>query len=84
MTRTVGTGTARLTAVVFANAGAVEAYTGVLEFGSIFTQSGGVTVLRGGSIAATNPMAFNGGVLAGAGNLEADVHSSGAIIGPGY
>ena len=66
----------------FNNTGLVDVQDGTLRFNSGFTQFDGETILSGGALAGTSTLQFQGGVLAGAGTITANVISS-ATVQPG-
>jgi sugar lactone lactonase YvrE len=68
----------------FINYGTLEARSGVLAFGSNFTQMAGHTLLNGGNIASQFPLQFNGGSLTGTGVISGSVIGSATCLpGPG-
>jgi fibronectin-binding autotransporter adhesin len=68
----------------FTNAGTVQAQSGTLAFTGGFTQTGGSTVLAGGSISSNSLMNFTGGTLTGSGTLAASATFANASIAPGF
>ncbi|HEX9982410.1 MAG TPA: hypothetical protein VGF69_04025 [Thermoanaerobaculia bacterium] len=68
--------------VTFTNSGIVNADAGTLSLGG-FTQTGGSTNLRGGSIAAVAPLNLTGGTLTGFGTITGSVSNNGANVAPG-
>ena len=65
-------------ATFFDNSGTVEVDDGVLFFGS-YTQTGGTTVLNGGSIRSSSPINLQGGTMTGSGLVLSNVVNSGTI-----
>ncbi len=49
-----------------------------------YTQTAGNTRLSGGSIGATTPLSFQGGLLSGTGLITGDVSNSGGVVTPGF
>ena len=78
-----GTGLTRFfvnsTGVSFNNSGAVDAQEGTLTLNAGFTQTGGQTILSGGTVSANSTMRIQGGVLGGVGLISASVNSSGTV-----
>jgi hypothetical protein len=64
---------------LFNNSGTVEVQTGTLSFGSVYTQTAGLTLLNGGTIANTVPLRIQGGALAGTNVIAGSVTNSGAL-----
>jgi uncharacterized repeat protein (TIGR01451 family) len=81
--KSTGTGTSTINIVHVNNTGTVQAQSGTLSFAD-FTQSSGVTMLEGGSIATSgNPLTFNGGSLQGVGTISGNVVNTGGTVAPG-
>ena len=69
----------------FTNTGLVDVQAGPLVFTTTYNQTAGTTQLTGGSLTATTqPINIDGGTLAGAGTITADVDvDNGGILSPG-
>lgn len=66
--------------VPFINTGTVELRSATLNFPKGgFTQNGGTTTLRGGSITTTPPLRINGGILQGSGVISGSVINGGTV-----
>jgi hypothetical protein len=76
-----GSGTATVE-VSFSTSGQVLAESGTLSFNRGFVQSAGDTVLKGGGVASTGTLDFQGGKLSGSGLLNSHV-AIGAETSPG-
>jgi hypothetical protein len=83
--RSTSTGTAAI-GIAFNNTGKVEVRTGTLRFTSSFTQTAGTTLLNGGALTSTTTLNVQGGSLAGAGSVAANVTLAGRLspgVAPG-
>jgi hypothetical protein len=65
--------------IPFTNWGIVQASTGTLQFTAGYTQHAGETVVDGGTLAATAPLAIHAGTLRGFGSVLAGVVSAGTV-----
>jgi Ca2+-binding RTX toxin-like protein len=65
----------------FTNSGTVESQGGTLSFNNAYTQTGGTTILNGGTIAAASTIGFDlqGGSLSGNGTATGNVTNAGTI-----
>ena len=63
----------------FMNRGNVEILSGTLNFTDSYMQTGGVTRLSGGNLAASHPVHIQTGEFAGSGRVFASVYSSGKV-----
>jgi hypothetical protein len=70
--KTAGSGTTTVE-VAFSTSGQVSAESGTLSFNRGFSQSAGDTVLKGGGIASSGTLDFDGGKLSGSGLVNAHV-----------
>jgi len=69
--------------LVFNNSGSVEVQTGTLNLiGGTFTQTAGSVRLNGGAISTNNPLAINGGTLAGFGTITGKANLTAATLAP--
>jgi len=64
------------------NSGTVSAKSGILLLGSLFTQTGGSTLLEGGNIATsgTATMTVNGGSVFGAGTITGGLTNTAGVV----
>lgn len=69
--------------VPFTSAGIVQPQTGTILFTNDYTQTAGDTQLGGGLLAATTPLALQGGQLTGSGPVGTGINNTGATIRPG-
>ena len=68
---------------VFNNSGTVEVFAGTLNFSGGFTQTAGVTLITGGSVATSSPINLWGGTLEGIGTVFGQI-SNGGQVSPGF
>ncbi|HEY3243823.1 MAG TPA: hypothetical protein VGM03_10770 [Phycisphaerae bacterium] len=79
-----GSGTTNISFVPFNNSGTLEVLAGTLAFGTGgMTQTAGETILNGGNIQTSTPIALQGGTLRGNGTITGSVNSSGGTVAPG-
>ncbi len=81
--KSAGTGTALVYNVFFNNTGTVEVDSGTLSFGN-FTQTAGITDLKGGSLAFSSPAQILGGQLLGSGTIGGSIVNIGGLLSPGH
>ena len=65
--------------IPFNNTGTLDVQSGTLSFTRTFTQTAGETLLTGGELASSSTININGGVLGGAGNIDANVSNAGSV-----
>jgi hypothetical protein len=76
--KTISASTTTFSGVTFINTGTVEAQSGTISF-SNYSQTAGVTILRGGNIASSSTLNIQAGILSGTGIVTANVLNAGRI-----
>jgi putative metal-binding protein/thrombospondin type 3 repeat protein len=80
---TIGKSAGTLTnsiAPAFSTSGTVQALTGTLSFSNGYTQTNGMTLLNGGALTSTTPLAIQGGTVKGIGTITGGVTSGGHVV----
>ena len=81
LTRSTSAGTFTVSAPCN-NTGTLDAQSGTLRFTSTFAQTAGISRLKGGILATTSFLDFQGGLLTGAGTINGNVRAS-SQVAPG-
>ena len=77
-------GTATIAQLAFSTSGTLDVHAGTLEIDGVSpTQTGGTTVLSGGTLAADHPYQLQKGKLAGDGTLATSLVSTASTVTPG-
>jgi hypothetical protein len=63
----------------FHNSGTVDVHNGTLNFTGGYTQTGGSTLLDGGTLSASTSLNIQGGMLTGSGTINANVVNGGRV-----